>query len=626
MKRIIITFSILLVSFASFALTPILGSTSTCIGGILALHDTTTGGTWTSSNTAIATVGYSTGVVSGIAAGTVTITYTLGTYVTTTVTVSGVMPGPITGITTFCVGTTSTLSDATPGGVWSSSSYIASVGSGTGIVTGAYPGSTTINYTLGACSSVTAVTISSTPPAAITGPNILCVGATITLADSFGSTGGIWSSDNTTPATVSGGVVSGISPGLVTISYALTGTCGTTYATKAVTVSSVTSPGTITGPSTVFIGAAATLYDGAGSGVWSSANTSIAPINSSGVVSGLSLGSTTITYTVSGCGGTAYTTAPITVAPFNGISGHVLFTGSPYAGYVKVYLITYNPSIFDLEAIDSTIVVCSGTSAYYQFNSVGTDSFRIKAAVYDTGSMGHVSYLPTYFVSNFYWYSASVIYHTSGSYDINKNITMLAGIPAPGPGFIGGNVLSGANKGTAGSGAAGITIYLLNSVGVPAQQTTTDASGNYGFSALPLGTYTIFPELLGYMTTAYTSVDITTSATSVSAANFIQHTISHTIAPVTNGVNNMPSSLSSIFVFPNPSNGKVNMQWNAATTEKATVTLSDITGRQVFSTTVNMNQGVGTTELDLSVMTNGLYMISVKSASLNYNNKLDIQK
>ncbi len=623
-KLFILTFSLILTSLVSFALTPITGTTSACIGSSSLLHDTTAGGTWTSSNTGIATVGASTGLVTGMTAGTVTITYTLGTYVTTTFTVSGTVPAAITGTTTFCVGTTSTLSDATPGGTWSSSyTYVATVGSATGLVTGASGGSATIYYSIGGCSASALVTITPKPTVALTGASTVCAGSAITLSDSTGTGGGVWTSGNTAIATVSGGVVTGVSAGVVTISYAVTGTCGTTVATKSITVSSTTSPGTITGASSVYIGSSATLYDGVSGGTWSSSNPAIASISSTGVVTGVALGSVTITYSVTGCSGLAYTTAPMTVAAINGISGHVLFTGVPHSGSVRVWLITYNPTTLDLQAIDSVTVSSSGSSAYYQFVGAATDSFRMKATAFDTGVTG---YIPTYRTSSFYWNYANVLYHTSGTSDYNQDITMNYGTTTSGPGFIGGNVTTGANKGTGSAPAIGLPVFILNSSGALIQQTKTDASGAYSFGNLPLGTYTIFPEALNYNTTAYTSITLTSGAPSMMVASFVQHTLSHSITPVTEGVNSQKSNVSSVFVFPNPSNGKLNIQWNTLATEKGNVTISDITGRQVFSTTLNVNEGTGVSQLDLSGLNNGIYMVNIKSASINYTNKIEIQK
>ena len=169
-------------------------------------------------------------------------------------------------------------------------------------------------------------------------------------------------------------------------------------------------------------------------------------------------------------------------------------------------------------------------------------------------------------------------------------------------------------------------MYVINSAGALVQDTYTDAAGHYSFGSLPLGTYTIFPEALQYITTALTSVTLTAGSPSVSGGNFVKHTISLTITPATTGINNVTSNASTVVAFPNPTSGKLNIQWNENTTEKATVSVTDVAGRVVYSTTLTMEQGAGTHQIDLSNMSNGLYILNIKSASINYNNKVEIAK
>jgi len=119
-------------------------------------------GTWSSSNSAIANVGSSSGIVSGISAGSATITYTVGSgcSVTYTITVSSIA-GIITGTTSLHPGGATTLSDAVTGGVWSSSNtYVASINSTTGLVTGVAAGTAMITYTPpGGCPDTALVTV-----------------------------------------------------------------------------------------------------------------------------------------------------------------------------------------------------------------------------------------------------------------------------------------------------------------------------------------------------------------------------------------------------------------------------------------------------------------------------------
>ncbi len=56
----------------------ITGASVLCAGATMSLSDATTGGTWSSSSTGIATVGSVTGIITGVSAGVDTITYTVG--------------------------------------------------------------------------------------------------------------------------------------------------------------------------------------------------------------------------------------------------------------------------------------------------------------------------------------------------------------------------------------------------------------------------------------------------------------------------------------------------------------------------------------------------------------------
>jgi hypothetical protein len=141
------------------------GTSTVCVGSTITLSSATTGGTWSSSNTGVATVN-SSGVVSGVASGNATISYTatgsLGTGTITRVVTVNPLPdaGTITGTATVTAGSTTTLSNATTGGAWSSSATgIATVGS-TGIVTGVAAGTATISYTVtNSCGSAIATQV-----------------------------------------------------------------------------------------------------------------------------------------------------------------------------------------------------------------------------------------------------------------------------------------------------------------------------------------------------------------------------------------------------------------------------------------------------------------------------------
>lgn len=133
---------------------PITGTAAVCAGNTTTLSSTTPGGVWSTSDAAIATVS-GTGVVSGVAAGTANITYTVtngdgcSNNQQLAVTVNAVTAVPaITGTLTLFQGGTTTLSNTTPGGVWSSSNTAVATVDASGIVTGVTGGTADITYTV----------------------------------------------------------------------------------------------------------------------------------------------------------------------------------------------------------------------------------------------------------------------------------------------------------------------------------------------------------------------------------------------------------------------------------------------------------------------------------------------
>jgi len=254
---------------------------------------------------------------------TVTYRYTLTVYgclnvQNVTVTVNPLPnAGTISGASTLCTGATTAYTDASPGGLWSSTNGNASL-SGIGIATGITAGTDTIEYivinTCGTATAAKAVTVNSSPSAGtITGGSLVCVGSTMPLSDA--TTGGIWSSLSTAIATVgSSGIVSGVSAGTATIIYTISNTCGSVFASHIITVNPLPVANTITGASTVCAGSNITLTDAVTGGVWSATNSN-AFVSSGGIVNGIIAGSDTIKYTVTNTCGTASASKTITINP-----------------------------------------------------------------------------------------------------------------------------------------------------------------------------------------------------------------------------------------------------------------------------------------------------------------------
>ena len=383
MKKLLTFLSAFFLSYASFAVMPIFGELGACVGWNTHLFDSTAGGTWSSSNPGVATIGSSSGIATGISSGTSTITYTVGASYVTAVFAVNPVPAAIVGGGDFCVSSTITLTDATSGGTWvSEETASATIGSTTGVVTGVTAGgvSNIYYYVNPGCYAYTRVYPEVTSIYPITGPTVVCPGSTITLTDTT-SAGGVWSSSNPLVATVSTAgfyteTITGISSGTAVISFTTTGICGALTTTYTITVSPTTTAGTISGSSIVSAGATTTLSDGISGGTWSSSNVSVATVGAfTGIVTGIATGTATITYTVTGCSGTAYTTFVITVpaialGPIVGtMSGCV---GTPSYLYIAdsggVWT-SSNPAVASISAVDGEVSPLSAgtTTITYSF-------------------------------------------------------------------------------------------------------------------------------------------------------------------------------------------------------------------------------------------------------------------
>jgi len=283
----------------------ITGNTPVCPGNTITLGNSVAGGTWSCAPSSIATI-VATGVVTGVAAGTATVSYvtTCGT-VTATVTVNGV-PGAITGNAPMCPGNSVALSNSLPGGTWSIAPSSVATITTTGVVTGVAGGTAVVSYVT-MCGTVMATVTVNALPGAITGNAPFCPGNTITLANSLA--GGTWSCAPSSVATIATtGVVTGVAAGTAAVSYVTT--CGTVTAT--VTINAVAGP--ISGNAPVCTGNTITLTNTLAGGTWSCSPTSIAIISSGGIVSAISGGTATVSYTTS-CG---IVTAVVTVNPSPG--------------------------------------------------------------------------------------------------------------------------------------------------------------------------------------------------------------------------------------------------------------------------------------------------------------------
>lgn len=276
---------------------------------------------------------------------------------------------------------------------------------------------------------------------------------------------------------------------------------------------------------------------------------------------------------------------------------------------------------YTLTAIDSQQVADSAHIYSFVMPQVGSGCQLLVKAAFTPNSSHYANYLPTYYAGtgtagSLLWSGATAI-TAAGS---NYNFTMVAGTNPGGPGFVGGSVLVGANKGTAiGDPIEGRILLLTDMNDNAVAYTYTDALGEFSFSGLANGTYKLFGDQWGksnpvlYVTVDANNQNINNIVFEENDTKFEGHFVWAT------NVTNVNSNLSQVSVYPNPVQGQINVEGLNSIKGAKTITVTSVTGAVIFNQTFNEGQAVSIAADNLSA---GLYMLDVKTTEGNKTFKL----
>ena len=622
----------------------IMGAGSLCSGSTSTLFDAISGGIWTSGNPLVASIGSTSGLVSAITSGTSILTYTLGSGCSRTKALSvGGIPSTVYSVTgggSYCaggiginIGLTGSTSLLEYGLYIGSTLVGTALGTGTAISFGPQTASGVYNViatpTL-PCTTLMSdsATISIMPvliPSdfiTVSPGDTVCAGTTVTITASIingGSSPGyswIWDSY---PVSYDS-IISYIPSSGDSIHLELTSTelCASPAVVSSNTIiMHVITPPLTASASTASCGGIITITaTGASTYSWSPTTGLTCSTCSTTTLFPLSGTSFTLTGTDSlGCSDTA------TIAvDGNRIYGHISYTGLS-TDTLNVWLIQFNPADSSIAAIDSQYTCTDSGTPYFEFDDMPTGNYMVKAVLLGT-IPGTSGYVPTYSLSSPHWDSAVTIAH--GSSADAMNITMVYGTVPSGPGFIAGYVYAGAGKATSGDAQVqGMLIYLQDALGNTITSAITDGTGAYSFSNIAEGSYYVYPEKYKYYTTTSALITLSSGSDTVTSVNFKQHTTFGTITPY--DFTKVPQPVintTGLSIYPNPTTGNLNIQWTNQTSSNAIISVSDMTGREVYSTSYMMNTASGKTEIDLGSLENGMYLIDIKSDKVLYSGKL----
>ena len=495
-------------------------------------------------------------------------------------------------------------------------------------------------------------------PPSITGGGTICVGASLTLTAATGILNGSWTSSNTAIATVnSAGIVGGVGAGTATITYSVTSSCGTDYATATVNVSNGPSVAAISGSSTTLcVGANLTLSDATGGGTWSSSTPAAATVSSSGVVHGVAGGSATISYAVTNSCGTTTVTYAITVntpPSVDAISGSDMFCKNdvPIA-----YTCTTPSGTWSMSGTSNRLAISSGGSVtigpvpsnlptaatvYYAVtNSCGTTT--VHKDIYAKG-YGAISGSGSFCVGGGKTYTGSpsggTWSYSSGepgthfSSSPSGSSINLTGLSAGGTQTISYSASPDADYcalpyATRGVSVASSTITLstapATSMVAGSSVTVTSHSGG-GYS----GTWTSSASSIASVSAGSASAKpvygispgtATITFTGSGACPTVVTVTLTVTSPRGIGTTEVGSEVAdyNVTIAPNPSLGTFNIELPESVNTDATIAITEITGKIIE--TRNTNTRLNT--FDLSNYPRGMYMISIATGGKKYTGKV----
>jgi hypothetical protein len=311
------------------------------------------------------------------------------------------------------------------------------------------------------------------------------------------------------------------------------------------------------------------------------------------------------------------------------ISGVVSKQGGGIAANAKVYLIKVQtdtstvPHTISLTATDSTITNANGQYLFNALSWSGTTpngySATIVKAALQPSDPAYSNFLPTYHDSSLVWSGADTVNYYQWLYlASNIDISLRGGTNPGGPGFIGGDVLLGANK-TAGVGdpLPSRILLLTTATGQAIGYTYSDASGKFFFSNLPLGNYLLFGDAGGKANPAL-AVTLTAGSATVNNVVFEENSKSFEGHIGNVGVV-LPAGLNAVSVFPNPANDRVNINGLATIKGNKTIILSNMSGQVISTTNIAADK---TGSLSMKQLPAGVYLLQLKTAEGTANFRL----
>ncbi|MES2836861.1 MAG: SMP-30/gluconolactonase/LRE family protein [Bacteroidota bacterium] len=278
-----------------------------------------------------------------------------------------------------------------------------------------------------------------------------------------------------------------------------------------------------------------------------------------------------------------------------------------------VYLLEYN-NTFLMNTIQTFTQTATNS---FVFNNVAPGNYLILAQPAITGNSG------AYNGSVSFWQDATAFtMDCSSTQTFTIETTTLSSLTA-GSGVISGTVARGPNFGSGktdalGDPIPGVDVSLeQNPGGIIIANTQTGSNGNYQFSNVSDGNYTVLVDIPGSGMVSSHTISLAGTENWINLDYYVDSNkvfTNPTTAPAIVGIATFKNS--NISIYPNPVHNKLTIS-NALAIDEVTITT--IAGVTVYSSKINNDAN---TEIDFSEMPIGVYLIELRNKNTNYRTKI----
>lgn len=287
---------------------------------------------------------------------------------------------------------------------------------------------------------------------------------------------------------------------------------------------------------------------------------------------------------------------------YHHIGGHVFANYFPI-DYGLAYLYTFD-EFNNMVPLDTARI---DTLGYYWFYVVPSGKYVTKARL-EANAIYYGQFMPTYFRNSVDWNDATqIVIENENNYECDIVLRQSAGLET-GSGEILGKISYDTSMVTRTPVPAGdIEIVLMDQKGGCLTCKLSDAEGSFLFNDLAYGTYQLFPDVAGILSTPM--------YVTISEENPQIGDISLVIYPgeITFSINEHVSDYidKAMLVYPNPVTDQAKISLEVKQTTMAIVNITDITGRTVYSQQNLLQNGSQTFILPVGQLQQGIYQVTI---------------